>query len=128
MSGPIPPGPDTSSAYSCIRYTLYGTGDRDNAKAAIADMKIVLHAKGLNCKGKKAELTQRVIDNRAFWGHEHEGGGASTSPPATCTATETAPLRSDIIEVAQTPNTSAPPTEATPEVQNKSSTHPSTQP
>ena len=120
MSGPRPPGADTGSSSLCIQYTLYGIGDRNNAK--VNDLKIVLHAKGLTQTGKKAALIQRIIDNRALW----EGGGASTSPPATTgttETTETAPHRSNIIlvEGGQTANNSAPPTEATPEDQNKGS-------
>ena len=79
-------------------------------------MRTALQEKGPPWKGKKAELKQRIIDNRAVWEHEHEGGGAPRTPPVTATA----PLRSSGIEVAQTePNTSAPPAEATPEGQNK---------
>ena len=85
-------------------------------------MRKALHDKGLDHKGKKAELKQCTIDNWAVWEHEHEGGGASRTPPATAIA----PLRSNIIEAAQTePNTFAPPAEATPEGQNKEPSIPS---
>ena len=82
-------------------------------------MKVALYAKGLKCTGKKADLKQRIIDNRTLW----EGGGASTSPPGTTETTETALPRVNIIlvEGGQTANNSAPPTEATPEDQNKGS-------
>ena len=59
-----------------------------------------------------------------MWEHEHEGGGASRTPPATATP----PLRSSIIEAAQTePTTPAPPAEfeATPEGQNEQPSNPS---
>ena len=132
MSGPRPPGPETSRAYSCIQYVLYGKGDKNNAQ--VSDMQKALHEKNLPyTKCKKAELKQRIIDNRELWEHEHECGGASSSPPVgTTETTEIAPPSSGagviIIEAPQAPNTSAPPTEVPLEGQNKSSIHPSTQP
>ena len=93
-------------------------------------MKVALHAKGLQCTGKKADLKQRIIDNRTLW----EGGGASTSPPGTTETTETTEtalprVNIILVEGGQTANNSALLTEeATPQDQNKGSIHPPTYP